>query len=389
MVDYNYDTYYVDKTSYDRNRKKLSLAKQNQNLRDEEIKKRKIINCWFSNRDQSWSVIENKLSEIIQGVDKRHIIKLITNNEYKVLFNDTKEELDKFIDSRKSIINSNNHKIEIKEMVDAILDQEYRYIVNSQNIENSFIVKKPRLFLTLQQFDNVRVFKRFKKVEDIKQGEWSVHTRHSNDPLAETLHIRYDKYNEITKHYEIKNDMIELCSQNMIFKIGITQSDQEFNLNDIEILDSKIRITGKNNIFVDIGRQMITNKINLITESYFDKESKKYIIIDVKLVPIKNYHRTTENKCICSKCINFLIKSFTQKSTYQTICINMTVARLREMRKEEDKYMYDLNTDMESQDSSEHDTTNHEIEDDIQKIVIRGNIIPNNNIIFKKITTRN
>lgn len=367
MVDYNYDTYYVDKSSYDRHRKKQSLLRQKQNMRDIEDKKRKIINCWFSNKTQSWSFIERETSAIVEGVDRRYISKLINQNDYSSLTHQEKLVVQNFIDSRDALVVHSEHIVVLDEKINAYIEQFRKFKENTVIEERHISVKKPRLYITTQNLNDVRMFNRFTKIEGLKQGRWTVHPQSQND--AYNLEMTYDDYEQYVKT-DITTECLEFEHTDMIFKIGLTQTDKEFNLGDIEMFDAPIRITGKDNIFVNLRNSIVTNKIRATIEKVFDEASQRQQIVSIKIVPILNCHRIHSYECVCDICIAFLLKQSIQKHTYDDILINMTISRLRETKKREDEIQYAQDND--DCDSEQTDETDLQSDDNKQIIVAKS-----------------
>jgi hypothetical protein len=172
-IKYDYDTYYADADGKDRHRKKKELLKKQNidSIEADETNIRNIINYWLvHNGTKSLLAMEKEL-----GVDRRTISRIIFQNDYNF---DTqkKARLHEHIESRKNIIleiASKEKNVIHENTLDDILNMEYRYW-NALKLAQKDItinIKKTKLFLTSQKYDNIKTFSRTNIcINNIKKG---------------------------------------------------------------------------------------------------------------------------------------------------------------------------------------------------------------------------
>lgn len=356
MVSYDYDTYYADKSGYDRNRKKKSLLNQKTNLREKEANKRNIINCWIRDPTQSWTDIEKTLNN---NVDRRTITNLIIQNDYKSLNGEIKAELKSHIRDRVQLTRKRVKDIKLTEKVDAIIEHERQYSLNSNN-EEHVTIKKTKLYFTNQKYDNVKYFSRFFKLDDIKQGVWNVTTICENtDDIIQMRHTEYDNLKTLDD-FKFETTLHFFECDDILFKLGIAQSDKEFNLNDLDVINAPFKITGKNNIFIDIKRMLITDQLEILIDQIHDKQKNIKHVIGIHIRPINNRHKVEKNVCYCDHCINFLIKSTGQTEVYNDAYLDMIIRANNNYKNDfnipnDNDYSYE--TDLSDNESLDKDTT--------------------------------
>jgi len=126
----------------------------------------------------------------------------------------------------------------------------------------------------------------------------------------------------------------------MIFKFGITQTDREFNLSDLCILDTPLKITGKSNIFADIKNAMIanklTNKLEISLEQIYNEKTHSTYVIGIQVRPMKVLHGTSNNICSCQSCFDFMCLSKRQENKYNEDYIELII--VPQLRKEQEAY---------------------------------------------------
>jgi len=310
MVNYNYDAYYVDDTGYNRHRKKKSLMKKRtyeDDLNDDN-EKRKVINYWMSHYNDSLSSMEKALN-----LDRRSITNIIFQNNYKQMNDDLKIELKSHIAERSKLFEKNEkHKFKVAK-VDEIIRKEHNYNENSKKIDNNIqlVFVKRNLYITYQKCTDLSNLSRFTKIEGVMSGKWNIVNNECDGKNDNIITLVHEKCNidgiEKTKTLHEAN--------NMIFKIGISQKDIEFNISDMTILETPLCVTGKNNVFVDTYRKTITNKIEITLGYGYNEITKLKLITYIHIKLVQNHHRIN-TECSCDDCIHFMAKKFTQKTIY-------------------------------------------------------------------------
>lgn len=316
MTEYNYDTYYVDKSGYNRNRKNLSLLKMKTSLRQKEEQKIQILKVWFENQTKTWTeltelVLANITTPMIT-INRIAIQNYILQHTYENIDDISSNEIDAHITKRYNLLEKSKHSVDLMKRVDTILSQEHRYINNSINDPVPVFVKKPRFFITTQHYADIKVFDRLTNIEGIKKGLWYIYPKQYSDVNHKRIQIVSLEYSEYdtSKNYDVKT--IQVNSSRMIFKIGLGQTDKTFKLSDISILDANIKITGKDNIFIDIAKYNISNTMEIIL--YSDDNDNSYCKVDIYS---KNTDHNNGTQCTCDECILLISNKLTQRSKYR------------------------------------------------------------------------
>ena len=288
MPFYDYDTYYMDSSSYDRHRKKRSLLIKNQDLRKKEQDKQLILYCWFDNQDHKISNlikiinIEAERREMTVNIDARTLCKYIQGYDMSKLDQNTLTELMNHINSRKILeVKSKTPVLSITmNQIDRYCRHRHKFI-RSYN-ERKIKIKKSKMFLSSQQFDDIKHFKFVSKIDNIKRGEWKIKTiDNSTNVESNIIHLVSMRVAENIKCDQIEKRNIKF--KNLVLKLGMSQSSTDFLINDLGSVNANINITGKSNIFIDIDRITDTNNIKL----RLGMSNKMIISIDVYIVPLK------------------------------------------------------------------------------------------------------
>lgn len=229
MTKVNYDKYYIDNDGKDRSRK-FNTRKDN----DELIKY--VVYKWFSNNIQK--IYTNNIKECIIN-DKAKIQKIINGFNYS---KHIKDEL-------KQHMNICPKFIKLNKCIDKLIEFEINFLHNKNKISNKYTVnlKKSRIFLTTQLYDNINKFTKLYNINNLKKGKWNVYTNNNN-----ILNMMYDNI-DITRCSFTKI----VINANNIYKLCISQKDKEFYIDNLWNINTPIKITKKNNIFIDIYRTNI------------------------------------------------------------------------------------------------------------------------------------
>lgn len=323
MVEYDYDSYYIDDSGYNRHRKNKSLMKK-RTFEDDNNKyneNKYLINFWFSKNDFANTEFNDKKIDKFndEKIDKRKLNTLIFQNDYKYIDEATKNKLELHIKKRKKLVDESKNKITITKNIDKILEKEFNYFNNKKNFKKlndlifSVEFKKNKLYFVSQKFNKLTDFTRLFNVDNIKTGKWMILLSDDNDntTLMKLWHVHCSNYEN---DYSFKSKIIK--SENILFKIGIIQVNKELNIgyNDLNLMDTPFRKTGKNNLFLNIYRKCIVDNLELILGYEYDDYLKIEIITYIEIKPKILLHKGI---CTCCDCINFLIKKTQQYNEYE------------------------------------------------------------------------
>jgi len=354
MIRYDYDTYYVDETSHERNIMKKIERKSNPNLEQYNNEKQSIVTYWFQNPDMSWKELENYLKKILpipltKIISKGSIEKYILQNDYTKLDSKTKTCMEMYIKQKRQLMVDTKLVADRNTRVDAILDREHRYIENMLRDSIMINIKKSNLFITTQMYDNINTFARFAKIDSIATGTWIIAPNSPDkNVLIDMVHCDCNNPN-IFKDKRIKVSNIEFESLDTIFKIGITQNDEEPHHQDISVLDASIKVTRGDKIFVDVNHVMQTNK--LCVTVYRDRRKPIESIIRITIAPMNVLHKNsiTNSQCTCDSCMEFLLMSTPQRNVYKSAYDNLQAKKDKQIKKINGRY------DSTTTNHNEHD----------------------------------
>ena len=282
MTEYDYDTYYVDNLGYNRNRKKASILKTKTGLRQREIERNVIIVIWFKNQEKTWkeisALIKNNITHPSITLDQRAISKYILQQDYSDIDPSILVEIKNHIQERDNLITTSEHQHKIFNIIDILVAQVRRFIVNMIKKPVRFILKKSRLYITSQNYQHINTFDSLSCIDNLKKGEWVVYPDFWDElqkPVSHIVSMRHNEYSFQSKLDEIC-EYLHIKSYNMIFKLGLTQTNKIFNLDDISILNTNIKITGKTNIFIDFTKTVCSDEFKILL--YFADKTKTFII---------------------------------------------------------------------------------------------------------------
>lgn len=308
MVDYDYDTYYVDESSYTRHRKKLSLKIKNMNARQKEKERQIILLCWFKTRNQKWKELTQNIKteytkqDIDAIADSRTIGKYILGHDYAKLNIETQKECENHINERRSLEKTND---DIEQSYNIKLNNADKFLrhridfVNKNTTEPIAVdIKKSRLFLTSQSYTDVRKFHRLIEFKKILKGRWMLTGSDPAEDYDRYKHIARFRYNDNIKtdYY----DTIEHENDKYLFKIGLSQSDVEFFISDLNAINAPITKTNSSNVFIDLASITLGKSLKITLK--YKNDTIHHMDIYVKLV---------ENMIIEDKA-----QRFHQKQTY-------------------------------------------------------------------------
>jgi hypothetical protein len=198
--------------------------------------------------------------------------------------------------------------------INKIINREFKFL-DSYVIEEHIYVNRETLYITKQNISNIHIFDRFSSIENLKIGVWNIN--------YDILNYQYELFNcayvdDVSRCIpadNIKINKINLKNDDIIFKLCLTQCDREFNLKDLEPLNSLISISKQSeNIFIDIRKIFMSDEIEITTIKIYDEDEDKYYVIGIYIKPVKVVHN---NICMCDKCFDFLIKSTEQSIIYE------------------------------------------------------------------------
>lgn len=324
MVEYDYDTHYVDNSGYERNIIKRENRKTHADVAHIEDKKRAILKCWFEDPNNSWIKLEtmfkNMLSESIDDIYGCSIVDFIVQNSYVNLDENTKHAMSIHIRQRQQltvntqrIMNDSYHEMEMN----ALINQEYKYIKNT--IEDNIcqmVFELSQLYITSQKYDNVNMFSRFTRITNIMLGKWFILRPITADcnshqyTLVKMSHENYIETDQCNGRY------FDCESSDIIFKIGFTQIDKEHNIKNVDMLDAPITMYGYGNIFVDVNRTVKTNKLRIFI--YTDDTNDKRVV-GIKIRVINVSHKDLATRLQREQ---FLSKYKTQHDIYKKIYLD-------------------------------------------------------------------
>jgi hypothetical protein len=215
--------------------------------------------------------------------------------------------------------NTKKWSIKISDNIDQIFRNEYMFYPKSSDYNyRMFRCGFSMLCITKQNILNYKTFDRLCCIKNLYQGSWSVHLdTNIKDPTILTIHSLDDSlFNELTDH---KETISYLEDSDMIFKIGLSDTDRPLLIDNINDINSAITYSDDNNIFIDIRKKIITNKLKLTITSAYDIKTNRDYVVQINIQGMSNCHRSESNKCTCEQCIQYLIKCTTQVSTYDSL----------------------------------------------------------------------
>lgn len=317
MVNYDYDTYYADESSYNRNKKKKCLMKHKsvQDDINDQNRKRQIINHWILNRTNTSLTQMAKYLKNNKDIDidRRSISKLIFHDTYDITNKNIIDKIQKHVKIRNSLLIDASNDIIKSTRIDNILINEFDYIDNKNNINVMEVnLKKPKLYVLSQKYDKLELFSRTNyKYENIKTGIWILSSANDYDNI---LSMRYKNIENIEKYDVSYNNFDQI-----IFKLCISQTDREIKLSNLNIINSPLKITGKNNIFCDATRKKLTRNIKSNIGLIYDTFLKKYIIVSIDLT-VMSMTNCYDKYCICNYCHSFRTTLCTHCDKYNELC---------------------------------------------------------------------
>lgn len=128
------------------------------------------------------------------------------------------------------------------------------------------------------------------------------------------FHIMSMEHSDYSSSLDSIIKVSHISSSDMIFKVGLCHSDKTFNLNDITILDANIKVTGKDNIFIDLSTRYVSNSLKIF--AYYDPTNT--LILKLDIYSHKTNHSSVPEKCLCFDCLNFIKTQLTQKCAYES-----------------------------------------------------------------------
>lgn len=204
--------------------------------------------------------------------------------------------------------------------INRILNSEFKFLDSYFSKEHDHIfVNRETLYITKQNISDIHIFNRFSKIENLKIGVWNINYN-IQDYQYELVNCKYvyDVYRCIPAD-NIKVNIHNFKNDGIIFKLCLTQCDREFNLKNLEPLNSLLSISKQTeNIFIDIRKIFMSNEIEITTKKIYDEDEDKYYVIGIYIKPVKVVHNNT---CTCDKCFNFLVKSTEQSIIYDRECL--------------------------------------------------------------------
>jgi hypothetical protein len=335
MIDYDYDNYYIDESGHKRHEDEKEIDPS------EKDRKVKAICYWIEHFAESYEEINKKLKDNNILKDNETIKELIVQNNYDNLDAITKMELNMHIAFRHELI-FDSKKIKFaanKEMYTVFLQKEREYFDNIFN-NMKINIDKGKLYFTHQNFVNIykcnRLFTKDDRknncVNNLKIGSWNIRSHDKYIKPKYALEMRHAEYNELPKNKE--TNTIIFSSDDIVFKIGLTQTDKEFHLNNLDEINGPIMIYGKGNIFVNIINYMTTNKLEVTT---IKDKSCNNCIVDIKIRPMDCCEGTCEKLCFCNNYIEFLKKEQYQTYTYKSTYLNEITKHIRKNQENEQK----------------------------------------------------
>jgi len=352
MVSYDYDTYYVDKSGYERAKKARAAAlKVTDEQRDaKENTERQIINAWLTHsHEMDLTKIARMLVEEGMNVDvdvnvnaKKIKTVVFRKNDAGAPKKEAMSERQKYaVKSRRSklIVKRNemmvryNAKYDMSskdnvQYVGKLIKRRMSYITNKRSIakEISINIKKNALHLTSQSHIDVRKFDKIgQSIKDVRQGIWKIYTKPMDDNYDIGQVILYMTHRDYSKTKISKSETLTIDTENIVFNLGVSQTDTVFTLNDTSILDTPLKVTGKSNIFVDAYQKMLTDKMQIQLEYTYDERTKTDRVVSIQIALVNHgYDHTNKAEyddngrtCLCHDCILFLKKQYEQRDTYE------------------------------------------------------------------------
>jgi hypothetical protein len=351
MVEYDYDTYYVDKSSYDRNRQHKKDLKIDRNRIERENEKRTMINYWLLNDTQAWDEIKINLEHLVgKQVNKSTFYHLINQNVYddcdeKCITDivnhkyERKQLLADYVTSQDIIKREREEKERDMNEKTAIIEREIRFVRNLCVEYLTLDVTKTRFFITSQQYNNLSCFKEMcqnnsmTKIENVMKGNWIINNKRtldpSNIPVECIINMRHNNFDDLVANNKYIVRILHLVNDNIIPKIGVSQTNKDFHLNDLEVINVPYRVTGGKNIFADVRKSAITNKLNIILDEIYDVKHKMTHVVGITILSGIGCAESNYETCYCHDCLQDMLKCIEQVNIYDEEYLKVELEQMR------------------------------------------------------------